>query len=127
VGGHKYDLNNLSDIEVGDYYSTDSKSVEAFEDVLSFMCEDIKRSIRLTSVMKKQLTEEFGKHLKTFRGEFFYYIWSLNFEGENFIIYTANRKGTSIYISNCEFSDDKSQVIIRFLSKLDEMLLKKES
>lgn len=125
TGKTNYDINNLGDITVSEEYSENAKSVETFKDVLGFICEDIHKSIRLTSSMKKELTEEFGKHIKTFRGEFFYYIWSFNFEGENFIIYTAKGKGSSFYINNCEYTDDKSEVIIRFLTKFDEILKEK--
>lgn len=98
------------------------KAVEYFDDVLSYMCYDVHRSILLTSYMKKSLTELFGKHntrLKTY--EYYYYVWIFDFDGDIFHIFTDPKKGASINIVG-EFDDKKTKVIINFLRKLEELL-----
>lgn len=99
----------------------DATRVENFPVVLLYICDDIDRSIKLTTFLKKPLTQLFGKHNTTFRGEFFYYVWIVEFEGNIFEICTSNHKGTQFQIVEKQ-DEDKSKVIIRFLRKMEELL-----
>ncbi len=98
--------------------------------VLKFTCADVHRSIRLTSTMKSELTSLFGKHISTYRGEFLFYIWRLEFEGKIYRLYTANNYGTTISVE-AEINDQDSPVLvkncIRFLTKLDQELVALET
>lgn len=67
------------------------------------------------------LTNKFGKHNLTYKGEFFYYVWVLQFGEEVFEVCTANRKGTTITIRE-KNKEDKSMVCVEFLRKLDKIL-----
>ena len=96
-------------------------AVENYKGVLQYICGDVQRSIKLTTYLKNELTELFGKHNTRFRGEYFYYVWIVEFDGEIFQIFTANGKGASISIV-ANYEDDKSTVCINFLRKLEEML-----
>lgn len=98
-----------------------STAVENYDGVLEFICADVKRSIKLTTYLKKELTELFGPHNTRFKGEFFYYVWIVQFNGEIFQIYTANGKGTQFAIVG-QYEDDKSEICIAFLSKMEELL-----
>lgn len=94
--------------------------------VLKFKrCADIHRSLRLTSFMKTGLTTLFGKHISTYKGEFFFYIWRLEFEGRIYRLYTANNYGTTISVE-AEIPEQDSLELakncIRFLTKLDSEL-----
>ena len=98
------------------------KSIENFDDVIFYMCDDVDRSILLTSYMKESLTELFGKHNTRFKSyEFFYYVWIFDFDGDIFYIFTAPKKGTCINIV-ANRGDDKTKNIINFLRKLEELL-----
>lgn len=104
--------------------------VENFDGVLQYMCEDFKKSIRLTSYMKDKLTNIFGKHNTRYKGEFHYYVWIIEFENEIFEIFTADVKGTAFVIVFEDFDDDnrgvKSDVCIRFLEEIDKLLIEHE-
>lgn len=100
-------------------------AVENVEDVIHYICDNINRSIKLTTFLKKELTQLFGKHNTTFRGEFFYYVWIVEFDGETFNIFTANRKGTQFSIV-AKYDENnlksKTRVCINFLRKIEKML-----
>lgn len=96
-------------------------SVENYPDVLSFMCKDIKRSIRLTTYMRAKLNELFGKHNQRFKGNYNYYVWVLEFNGDIFHLYTHSVRGTSISIS-AKYEDKKTKACISFLKELDKKL-----
>ena len=102
-----------------------STPVENYRDVLSFMCVDRTRSIRLTSYMKDSLTELFGKHNQRYKGKHFYYVWVLEFSDEIFYLYTHSERGTDIEISADYFNDKKTKVCISFLNELDKLLKEK--
>jgi hypothetical protein len=96
--------------------------VENFKGILGYICDSLKRSIRLSKCLKEELTEIFGEHNTRFRGEFFYYVWIVEFEGETFSIFTASGKGTQFSIL-AKYEEDKSGVCEKFLKEM-EMLLK---
>ncbi len=121
-------LNGLDDLTNNDIVKVDSKiiskgatSVENYSGVLQYICADIKRSIKLTTYLKNELTEIFGVHNTRFRGEYFYYVWIVEFDGEIFNIFTANGKGVQFSI-DAKDEDDKSKVCISFLRKMEELL-----
>jgi len=95
--------------------------IENFRDVLFYICDDVQRSLVLSGYLKKELTRIFGKHNTRYKGEFYYYIWILEFEGYVFEVYTAPVKGSSISILNTE-NKDLAITCIRFLSKLEDLL-----
>ena len=95
--------------------------VENYNKVLNFICDDIHKSIRLTSYLKDVLTKLFGKYNQTYKGEFFYYIWVLKFGDDVFQICTAKDKGTSINILG-KLTDNKTNICIEFLTKFDEII-----
>ena len=105
----------------GNHIDKNSVPVENYRGVLEFMCGDVKRSVKLTTYLKEELTQIFGKHNTRFKGEFFYYVWIVEFNGEIFQIFTANRKGTQFSI-NGKNEDYKSKVCINFLKKMEELL-----
>ncbi len=77
--------------------------------------------LKLTTYLKTELTQIFGKHNTTFKGEFFYYVWIVKFDNEIFNIFTANDKGTQFSIVS-KISENKSKVCIHFLRKMEELL-----
>jgi len=111
---------NINKVD-SDYIDKNSVAVENYGGVLHFICANIDRSIKLTTYLKDELTKIFGKHNTRFRGEFFYYVWIVEFEGEIFQIFTANGKGTSFSIVG-KHNDNKSKVCIDFLTKMEELL-----
>jgi hypothetical protein len=96
-------------------------AIENLQGVLGFMCDDINRSIRLTSYMKNQLTDLFGKHNQTFKGEFLFYVWVLKYREEVIYVFTNNTKGTQFCIMG-DFDNKKGKISIEFLSKMDSLL-----
>jgi len=50
-------------------------TVENYADVLQYICANVHRSIALSTYLKEELTQIFGKHNARYRGEFFYYVW----------------------------------------------------
>ena len=96
-------------------------AIENLQGVLGFICDDIHRSIRLTSYMKNKLTDLFGKHNQTFKGEFSYYVWVLKYREEIIYVFTNNTKGTQFCIMG-EFDDKKGKIAIEFLKKMDTLL-----
>jgi len=96
--------------------------VENYDGVLQYICENVDRTLKLTTFLKKELTQIFGKHNIRFKGEFFYYVWIVEFENEIFQIFTANRKGTQFTIIGNNYEIDKSKVCINFLKKMEELL-----
>ena len=116
------DLTNKNIVKVDNNdIDENSVAVENYKGVLQFICDDVKRSIKLTTYLKEELTQIFGKHNTRFKGEFFYYVWIVEFEGEIFQIFTANGKGTQFSIVR-KYGDDKSKVCINFLRKMEELL-----
>lgn len=105
----KFDLNNTI-------------AIENNSSVLNFIVDDIHRSIRLTSYIKNELTNLFGKHNQRFKGEFHYYVWILKYGDEIFHIFTAPKKGTQICVSKTV----TSKTCIEFLKQLDKKLIKNE-
>ncbi len=116
------DLTNKNIVKVNsnDIYNN-SVAVENYNGVLQFICDDVKRSIKLTTYLKEELTQIFGEHNARFKGEFFYYVWIVEFEGEIFQVFTANGKGTQFSIVG-KYEDDKSKVCINFLRKMIKLL-----
>lgn len=104
-----------------DYIDENAIPVENYKGVLQFICSNIDRSLKLATYLKDKLTKIFGKHNTRYRGEFFYYVWIVEFEGEIFQIFTANGKGTIFSIVG-KRSDNKSRVCINFLTKMEELL-----
>lgn len=88
--------------------------------VLKFLISLPMKPICLSSKLVKEFTELFGSRNTTFRDEFFYSLWIVSFKGEEFNIYSSNR-GTSYEIVDNN-SEDKTNVCIRFLTKLKELL-----
>ena len=86
--------------------------IEIYPKVLDFLCANIK----LTSKLKSEFTNLFGKHNKVYRFEFLEYVWFLEYKDNLFCVYTGNR-GTSIYFEYDE-SINKSEIIIEFLNEL---------
>jgi hypothetical protein len=88
--------------------------------VLSQLCGV--ENIVLNSFLKEDFTKLFGKHNTIFIGEFRYYVWILEFEGETFQVFTANTKGTSYEAAKHSLS--KEAIYIRFLKKIKELITK---
>jgi len=95
--------------------------VENYDGVLGYICGDVNRSIKLTTYLKDELTQIFGSHNTRFRGEFYYYVWIVEFNNETFNIFTANGKGTRINIEG-KYYDDKSKVCMEFLKEIERLL-----
>ena len=116
------DLTNKNIVKVDTKnINENSVSVENYKGVLGFICDDFKRSIKLTTYLKEELTQIFGNHNTRFKGEFYYYVWIVEFENEVFQIFTNNVKGTQFSIVG-KYEDDKSKVCISFLKKMEELL-----
>jgi hypothetical protein len=98
-------------------------AVENFHGVLDFLCDDINRSIRLTSYNRKALTTLFGKHTQMFKGDHNYYVWVLKYGEEIFYVFTNNTRGTQFCIV-ADIDSKKTDVCIGFLNKIAEMLNK---
>lgn len=116
------DLTNKNVNKVDSCNINDSSiPVENYNGVLQFICDNIIRSVKLTTFLKKELTELFGKHNTRFKSEFYYYVWIVEFDGEIFEIFTAKGKGTQFSIV-AEYGDDKSEICINFLRKMEQLL-----
>jgi len=103
----------------------ESVAVENFDGVLHYMCANIKRSIKLTSSSKEKLAQLFGEHNTRYRGNYFYYVWVVEFDGEIFNIFTAKGRGMEFSIVakyDSKKRDEKSRVCINFLRKMEELL-----
>ena len=77
--------------------------------------------------MINELTELYGKYAYMFRGDHYFYVWRLEFDGHVFKIYTAKNYGTSISIEESYNKVDSpalKKVCINFLTKLESELLK---
>ena len=95
--------------------------IENLQGVLTFICADKDRSLRLTSYMKNKLTALFGKHNQRFKGEYFYYVWVLKYREEVIYVFTNSIKGTQFCIMG-DLDDKKTKTAIEFLSKMDSLL-----
>lgn len=96
-------------------------SIENYRGVLSHMCKDFNLSITLTRYSKNELTEIFGKHNRRLKGEFNYYVWDVEYEGDYFVIYTAPVKEMCISIK-ADIKDKKKKSIIKFIKYLENEL-----
>jgi hypothetical protein len=110
---------NISKLDIS-LVDRDSTPVENYKGVLQYICSDVNRSIKLTKYLKNELTQIFGKHNSRFRGEFLYYVWIVEFDGEVFQIFTNSNKGTGFSIIGD--GQEKSSVCIDFLKKMEELL-----
>lgn len=117
---------NPRDIDIVKMKSKDiskpSVAVENFPGVLHYICENVKRSLQLTTFLKDELTQLFGKYNTRFRGEYLYYVWILEFDGEEFHAYTANGYGTQFSVV-AKYEDDKAAVCMEFLGKMERLLV----
>ncbi len=109
--------------------SSNSVQITNYKGVLSFICDEFKKSIRLSTYLKEELTELFGQYNTTYNSEFNYFIWIIEFKNEIFEIYTADGKGTMFCIVDNEelnYSDiqpdNKSKICIEFLKEFDKLL-----
>ena len=85
--------------------------------------KDNKKS--LSSDLRKELTEVFGKQHKTITYEFRKKAWTLNYKDLTFSVYSAGGYGTSIEICNFDSEDirlGKEKEIIEFLTELSNIL-----
>lgn len=100
--------------------------IRNYSNVLKYICDDMYREHKLKSYLKKQLTKIFGKHDSKYDCEYFYYVWTLQFDNEIFQIFTNKSQGSYITIfaniENVNEENNKSKTCIAFLKKL-EMLL----
>ena len=106
----------------GKFDLNDTIAIENNRDVLNFMVGDINRSIRLTSYIKNNLTNLFGKHNQRFKGNYYYYVWVFKFNDDLFHVYTAPNKGTQICVSKTV----NAKTCIEFLKQLDKKLMNNE-
>lgn len=86
--------------------------------------------INLHGFLKQELLETFGKQAFTFRSEFYYRVWILDFKGYTFSIWTANTKGTCIYIHTTQeeaSSPELAPIMIDFYKELMRLLVSKSS
>jgi hypothetical protein len=111
---------NINKVDSTDI-SNDTTCVENYKGVLQYKCDNINRSIILTTFLKNELTQLFGKHNTSFKGEFLYSVWIVEFDNEIFHIYTAKNKGTQFSIVG-HLNDDKANVCIMFLEKMEKLL-----
>ncbi|MFW9948529.1 MAG: hypothetical protein ACFFKA_00210 [Candidatus Thorarchaeota archaeon] len=100
--------------------------VENYKGILSYICEDFNRSIKLTQDNTNRFTDIFGKHQrKLHNGEFNFKVWVVIFEGNQFTLYTNKTKGTCIEIEGdyLELNDkSKLKIIKRFLQDLESRI-----
>lgn len=95
--------------------------IENYKDILGFIADDNERLFTITNYIKDELTNIYGKYTRTFKGEFLFYVWDVEFKDELFSIYTTKEKGTSISI-HAEENEDKSNVIKDFIIDLENKL-----
>lgn len=76
----------------------------------------------VTSYMKNELTQLFGKHSTRVKLDYNYYVWIVGFKGYIFNIYTHKKNGTH-YSTNADISED-NLIDIEFLNELNFMLNK---
>lgn len=82
-------------------------------------------NIVLSSDNRKIFKQLFGKQNGTFKGEFFYYFWNIDYKGYAIRIYTAKTKGTVYDLMNYngtvdDYQDDDfvADIMIEFLEEL---------
>jgi len=99
--------------------------IERFRDVLDYICNDTKRSIKLTKYLRKDLTKIFGKQNTTINTGRIFYIWILTYKNYIFEIWTNNERGTDIIIvtnTNPNIYNDlypEPKICIEFLKELE--------
>ena len=95
--------------------------------VMDYMCDLITDGIKndkklLTDHLAHELKTLFGKHVGSLRGEFFQRIWTLDYLGLSYNIYTAKGKGTSIELQGISSEEIRNgaydERIIAFLDEL---------
>ena len=94
-----------------------SVAVENYRNVLDYICKDIHRSIKLTSYLKNELTQLFGEHNTTYKGEYKYHVWIVEFGNEIFQIFTHKDKGTQFSIV-AKYTDKAVNFIMRCIVNL---------
>lgn len=107
---------------------SDSIPVENSRKVLDYICSNIKRSLSLTRQLTEELTEIFGKHNTTFRGEFFHKIWILKYKDHIFEVFSSKR-GTTFQIitksGGSTLTPEEADISIEFLQKIATLINKK--
>ena len=75
----------------------------------------------------KELTQIFGKHSLTFKGEYLFKVWVIQFKNRTFAIYSNKEYGTTIEILSDKYISIKdkktNKIIIAFTKKLYKLLL----
>ncbi len=107
---------------------SDSIPVENSRKVLDYICSNIKRSLSLTRQLTEELTEIFGKHNTTFRGEFFHKIWILKYKDHTFEVFSSKRGTTFQIITKSDGSTltpEEADISIEFLQKIATLINKK--
>lgn len=84
---------------------------------MTYMASEITTLVVLTRDNKDVLTRLFGKASKVMRGEFMYYFWFLEHNGNVFAVCTGKR-GTSYGIEG-DYSDE---VVVSFLKEFKELI-----
>lgn len=115
----KLDTNKLSTLN--------SIPVENSRKVLSYICANIKRSISLSRQLTEELTEIFGKHNTTFRGEFFHKIWILKYKNHIFEVFSSKRGTTFQIVKESEgttLTPEEEDISIEFLQKIGTLINK---
>jgi len=107
---------------------SDSIPVENSRKVLDYICSNIKRSLSLTRQLTEELTEIFGKHNTTFRGEFFHKIWILKYKDHTFEVFSSKRGTTFQIITESvgsTLTPEEADISIEFLQKIATLINKK--
>ena len=107
---------------------SDSIPVENSRKVLDYICSNIKRSLSLTRQLTEELTEIFGKHNTTFRGEFFHKIWILKYKDHIFEVFSSKRGTTFQIITESvgsTLTPEEADISIEFLQKIATLINKK--
>ena len=107
---------------------SDSIPVENSRKVLDYICSNIKISLSLTRQLTEELTEIFGKHNTTFRGEFFHKIWILKYKDHTFEVFSSKRGTTFQIITESvgsTLTPEEADISIEFLQKIATLINKK--
>jgi hypothetical protein len=108
--------------------TTNVLRIERFRDVLNYICDNPKRSIKFTKYLRKDLTKIFGKQNTTFNTGRIFYIWILQFKKYTFEIWTNNERGTDIIIvtnANPNIYNDllvEPKICIEFLKEFENLI-----
>jgi|WetSurMetagenome_2_1015567.scaffolds.fasta_scaffold988851_1 hypothetical protein len=94
---------------------------------LGWVAKNFQRKSILWQDNRETFAAIFGKPHWHYRNEFYFHVWSIDFEGESYLLLTAKNYGTCIeMVGSLHSIGKKTKTIIAFAKHLVEKLLEHE-